>query len=162
LPVALLGQAAVVCPRDPARALMIAAAVSALRARKGHPFPPFFQERADRVRREAEQAVGPDAARLWDQGGALDVDAAIALAFGAGGTSRPRRPDAAAHAHAQGLTARQAEVARLVAEGRTNREIAARLTLSVRTVESHVRSALVALGLANRTQLATWARDRLG
>ena len=54
------------------------------------------------------------------------------------------------------LTARQREVADLVAEGLTNAQIAARLHLSERTVENHVFNALSALGLHNRVQLATW------
>lgn len=53
------------------------------------------------------------------------------------------------------------EVAGLVAEGLANKAIAARLHLSVRTVESHVRHALAKLGLDNRTELATWARERI-
>ncbi len=54
------------------------------------------------------------------------------------------------------LTARQREVAGLVAEGLTNAQIAARLHLSERTVENHVFNAISALGLNNRVQLATW------
>ena len=42
-----------------------------------------------------------------------------------------------------------------------NKAIAQQLQLSVRTVESHVRHALTRLGLDNRTQLATWARERI-
>ena len=38
---------------------------------------------------------------------------------------------------------------------------AARLHLSVRTVESHVRHVLAKVGLSNRTQLAAWARDHI-
>jgi DNA-binding NarL/FixJ family response regulator len=59
------------------------------------------------------------------------------------------------------LSARELEVAGLVAEGLSNKAIAARLYLSVRTVESHVRHALAKVGLQNRTQLATWARERV-
>jgi DNA-binding NarL/FixJ family response regulator len=59
------------------------------------------------------------------------------------------------------LSARELEVAALVADGLANKAIAARLHLSVRTVESHVRHALAKVGLDNRTQLATWARDRI-
>ena len=54
------------------------------------------------------------------------------------------------------LTARETEISRLVADGLSNKEIAARLFLSVRTVESHVRSALAKLQLTTRTELAVW------
>lgn len=42
-----------------------------------------------------------------------------------------------------------------------DKEIAAGLHISVRTVESHVRRALAKAGLENGTQLATWARERV-
>ncbi|MFD0585509.1 ATP-binding protein [Dactylosporangium darangshiense] len=54
------------------------------------------------------------------------------------------------------LTRREEEIAGLVAQGLTSRAIAARLHLSERTVETHVQHILTKLGLANRTQLATW------
>ena len=55
-----------------------------------------------------------------------------------------------------GLTAREWEIAGLVAEALTNKQIADRLYLSVRTVESHVRSALAKAHLTTRTELAVW------
>jgi DNA-binding NarL/FixJ family response regulator len=54
------------------------------------------------------------------------------------------------------LTAREHEVALLVADGLANRVIAERLAVSERTVETHVRNVLTKLGLANRTQVAAW------
>jgi predicted ATPase/DNA-binding NarL/FixJ family response regulator len=152
LPVALIWQAGVLAHRDPARALRVAAAAYALRARTGGDFAPFFRARAEQVKATAEARVGAEAAQTWKEGARLTLDEAIALAFGPG---RPRQRAAA------GLSAREAEVAGLVARGLSNKAIAARLHLSVRTVESHVRHALAKAGLENRTQLATWARERI-
>jgi DNA-binding NarL/FixJ family response regulator len=61
---------------------------------------------------------------------------------------------AAGPAAAAGLTPRQLQVIRRVAEGRTNREIAAELFLSVRTVDMHVRHSLIALGCRSRMDAA--------
>ena len=57
------------------------------------------------------------------------------------------------------LTHREAEVAALAARGLTNREIAAQLFLSVRTVEVHVDHVLTKLGFHTRSQLAAWAYE---
>lgn len=59
-----------------------------------------------------------------------------------------------------GLTRREQEVLRLIAEGITNREIAARLTISEHTVRTHVGSILSKLGFSTRTEAAVYA-DRL-
>ena len=55
------------------------------------------------------------------------------------------------------LSSREAEVARLVAEGLTNRQIAERLVISDRTAENHVRHILTKLGFATRSQIAAWS-----
>jgi DNA-binding CsgD family transcriptional regulator len=154
LPVALVGQAKVLAPRDPATALKIAAAAFAVRARNGGVFAPFFRKFAEEARDAAAHGVDADADRLWKEGSRLTVDDAIALAFGA---AQPRDSRASS---ALGISQRELEVARLVADGLSNKEIALRLHVSVRTVESHVRHALTKTGLGNRTQLATWARER--
>jgi DNA-binding CsgD family transcriptional regulator/tetratricopeptide (TPR) repeat protein len=54
------------------------------------------------------------------------------------------------------LSQREEEVAGLVAQALTNRQIAERLVLSERTVEAHVRSILSKLGFSTRTEIATW------
>jgi DNA-binding CsgD family transcriptional regulator len=55
------------------------------------------------------------------------------------------------------VTAREADVLALVAEGRANREIAERLFLSPRTVEKHVERLLAKTGATRRAELAAWA-----
>ncbi len=59
-----------------------------------------------------------------------------------------------------GLSAREREVAALVAQGRSNREIAACLVVSERTAEAHVSNILGKLGLTTRAQIAVWAVEK--
>jgi non-specific serine/threonine protein kinase len=152
LPVALLGQAGVVARHDCERALQLAAAAVAIRARAGGEFQPIFSARVDRITLRAKSELGDRFDEVWAAGTRLGLDEASALAFG---TARPQGSAAPA-----GLSARELEVVRLVADGLTNKTVAGKLHLSVRTVESHVRHVLAKLGLENRTQLAAWARER--
>jgi DNA-binding CsgD family transcriptional regulator len=73
----------------------------------------------------------------------------------------PRRRSALADVpsalQARGVTAREHEVLNLVASGLSNREVADRLVLSVRTVDKHVEHLLAKTGSANRTALASFA-----
>lgn len=101
------------------------------------------------------------------------VDRAIALARAAAAEARrldmPGRvgdadrvlADAlAAERAADPLTVREHEIADLVAQALSNREIAARLFLSERTVESHIRNILLKTGLRSRTDLTRWVLGR--
>lgn len=58
------------------------------------------------------------------------------------------------------LTEREREVTALIAEGKTNREIAQELVLSQRTVEKHAANILSKLGLTSRTQIVRWAIEK--
>jgi DNA-binding CsgD family transcriptional regulator/tetratricopeptide (TPR) repeat protein len=73
----------------------------------------------------------------------------------------PRGPTRATAANPAGLTGRQVEVLGLLAEGLTDAEIAARLSLSTKTVGHHVSALLAKLGVGSRRQAAAAAR-RLG
>jgi DNA-binding CsgD family transcriptional regulator len=73
----------------------------------------------------------------------------------------PRGPRPATRANPAGLTARQLEVLRLVAQGRRNAEIARALVLSERTVEHHVAAILDKLAAGSRTEAGAHA-VRLG
>jgi predicted ATPase/DNA-binding CsgD family transcriptional regulator len=99
----------------------------------------------------ALKTAGAAAPRLIAEGRQMTVTAALeyALADEPGEAWRP--------GPRQALTRRETEVAMLAASGLTNRDIAARLCLSVRTVEVHVDHILTKLGFGTRTQLAAWA-----
>jgi DNA-binding NarL/FixJ family response regulator len=58
------------------------------------------------------------------------------------------------------LTARERDVLRLIARGYTYKEIARRLEISVKTVETHVSAVLRKLQLSTRHELTRWASDR--
>ena len=60
-----------------------------------------------------------------------------------------------------GLSAREEEVLRLVANGRANKQVAAELGISERTVKAHLGSIFRQIGVADRTSAALWARDNL-
>ena len=88
---------------------------------------------------------------------AAGAAAAQALAGLGESVQPPAGPPGGRRARGAGLTRREAEVMRLVALGRTNREIAAELFLSPRTVDMHVRSILAKLGVRSRVEATTRA-----
>lgn len=63
-------------------------------------------------------------------------------------------PDQSGPGPLAGLTPQQQRIARCVAEGATNREVALRLSVSPRTVDHHLRNVFAALGVRSRTELA--------
>ncbi|MGW4339445.1 protein kinase domain-containing protein [Rhodococcus koreensis] len=87
------------------------------------------------------------------EGGSLDLDAAVAYALG----EKPAVAPAAGPSTE--LTKRERQVADLVANGLTNKAIAARLVISQRTAQGHVEHILTKLGFTSRTQIAAWVAD---
>jgi HD-GYP domain-containing protein (c-di-GMP phosphodiesterase class II) len=88
------------------------------------------------------------------RGGVLDADAVRAVVAAADGApAKKRRPLPA------GLTERQVDVLRLVAEGLTNRQIAQRLFVSPRTAEHHVQDIYVKIGVSSRAAVALFALE---
>jgi DNA-binding NarL/FixJ family response regulator len=73
---------------------------------------------------------------------------------------RSLSPDRIAKQAYGGLTAREREVAALIAQGKSNREIAEALVVSDRTVESHVSNIMFKLGLQSRRQIRAWAVEK--
>jgi DNA-binding CsgD family transcriptional regulator/tetratricopeptide (TPR) repeat protein len=152
----------------------------------GHPVPPddsdhpYALQARGQWRRAAElwQAAGcpyEHAAALAESPDPADKLTALAAFDGLGaepaakllraelrrlGVRRiPRGPLAATRENPAGLTERQLQVMRLLVEGLTNAEIAARLVVSVRTVDNHVRAVLDKLGAPSRRQAAVRAAE---
>ena len=90
------------------------------------------------------------------QGASLDVDKAVAFALG------EPEPEAAVTTPSTPTTPtkRERQVADLVAEGLTNKEIAARLQISPRTAQGHVEHLLSKLGFNSRAQIAAWVVEQ--
>jgi len=100
-------------------------------------------------------ALGPERFDAeMESGRHMSRDTAVGLALG-----ESVGLDAAVGVHGDGaevLAKREAEVARLIAEGLSNKQIGVRLFISERTVDSHVRSILNKLGFNSRAQIAGW------
>ncbi|GAA0540714.1 non-specific serine/threonine protein kinase [Saccharopolyspora erythraea NRRL 2338] len=110
-----------------------------------------------RVREQLRGAVF-DSAR--QEGERMDQERTVAYALGETSAARaPARAGTASEGELA-LTRREREVAALVAEGKSNKEIAADLVISQRTAEAHVEHILVKLGFTSRLQIATWVAQR--
>ena len=101
----------------------------------------------------------------WNVGYAMTLEQATQYALAE--IKIPDTPDASAPSPRQiakekfdGLTAREREVAALVAQCKTNRDIADDLVLSERTIEGHVGNILNKLGFNARAQIAAWAVEK--
>jgi DNA-binding CsgD family transcriptional regulator len=108
----------------------------------------------------ARKALGEAAfARAWDAGGAMPLQDAIdeAVAFG----TLSARDKLADQFGLKGLlTAREQEVAALLAQGLSNPQIADKLVISRRTADRHVSNILDKLGFASRGQITAWAVEQ--
>ncbi len=137
----------------PRLALRLAGAGHAYRDANEFSMPVPIEEIVDRWLAPARARAGRSAARLVAEGRRLTPEEAVDLVLA-------NEPDnAPAPGSRPALTRREAEVAALAARGLTNRDIAAKLFLSVRTVEVHVDHILTKLGFHTRTQLAAWALE---
>ncbi|MCR5976336.1 AAA family ATPase [Gordonia jinghuaiqii] len=87
------------------------------------------------------------------KGRKMTLDDAVRLARGVDAGPGPRRASSTGQST---LTRRERQVAAVVADGLTNKEIATRLGISPRTVDAHVDHILTKLGFRSRTQIARW------
>jgi predicted ATPase/DNA-binding CsgD family transcriptional regulator len=170
--------------RQPERAARLCGAVEALREASHTSLPPLRRAAYDRIvggiRAQLDDAAFAEA---WAQGRAMELSQAIALAIETrdtsptatarpqaseeeapsdlppGALSQPLSPRRALRQQFGGLTAREREVARLVAQGKSNRAIAGELVVGVSTVEAHITHIFTRLGFSSRAQIAAWAVD---
>jgi ATP/maltotriose-dependent transcriptional regulator MalT len=143
---------------QPARSARIFGTAEALREAVNGPRPLAHQ--ADLQRRVAAARTGMDEAAFaaaWSEGRAMTPEQAVAVEEPVpehGGTEPTKTPSSLAYP--AGLTTREVEVLRLVAQGLTNRQIASELVISEHTAATHVRRILKKLDLHSRSQLAAW------
>jgi DNA-binding CsgD family transcriptional regulator len=143
---------------QPRRAAQLLGAAETVRAEAGANLMPFLVPLLARSREAAIAALGPAKFQAgFEAGQRLDRDGGLRLALGEPAREGGAPGGAAEPGEAPGpLAKREADVARLVAGGLTNKQIGARLFISERTVDSHVRSILNKLGVGSRAQIAAW------
>jgi non-specific serine/threonine protein kinase len=163
----LAGMAAVAGAHgDAVRGARLCGAAEALHEAAGASAPPGERALVERdVAAIRAQLSAPVFRVAWEQGRALSLEQAVeeALALPAQAAEQPHQAAAPVRAPAaphrtSPLTRREWEVAALLAEGASNREIAARLVITERTAANHVQNILDKLELHSRGQIAAWAR----
>jgi DNA-binding CsgD family transcriptional regulator len=153
---------------------MFTASADRMWERIGRPLLEFeiLLDWSKRTRAECHEALGDESHTVaYRYGAGLTPAEMIAFAMD-DQTMKPTAPEeglsdsGATHLHRQRtpgpgwrLTKREQEVARLVFEGKSNREIADILVISPRTAEAHVEHILSKLGFVSRLQIARWVAD---
>jgi predicted ATPase/DNA-binding NarL/FixJ family response regulator len=136
----------------PGEAVRMQTAAASLRRAGGFEGMPWRDRVAEENAERARTELSPDEVELQEiLGAAMTPKAALRFALDrieaiAGSSAGPESQ----------LTRRERQVAALVAEGLTNREIAARLHISERTADSHLQHVMGKLGFRSRAQVAAW------
>ena len=145
--------------KEAERAARLWGAAQELHERKGIPRDIDFLAEADARISTVRSGMGEEAwEEAWRKGRAMTLDEAVEYALSEGEPaattlSAPEQPSVGAQS--PNLTRREREVAKLVAQGLTNRQIAEALFVSERTVDHHVSNILKKLSLSSREQVAS-------
>jgi DNA-binding NarL/FixJ family response regulator len=146
--------------RRPARAALLLGAAAAAREAIPAALPAPLEPHHDATYTTVSRALGRDAFPAGlAKGRALRPSKRVAAALDEPVTAGPAPSD---QERSIRLTAREAEVAALVAEGLSNKEIAERMVISTRTAETHVQHIMDKLGFSARSQIAAWRTRRPG
>jgi DNA-binding CsgD family transcriptional regulator len=132
--------------------------------------PPLSGSRAERYLAPARHLGDAAVAELWARGLELSPAAAIAFALEppaapataaeSAGTALAAIAMALAPSPPSALTPRELQIAKLVADGRSNKGIGAELVISPATVARHIANIMAKLGFRSRAQIAVWIADR--
>ena len=154
VPLVMAGFAGVaVSTGRPRRALRLAGVARGLCESGQFSMPGVIATRLELWLVPARKRLGSAAARVMAEGKRMSLAEAVSYAL----ADEPE--EAGRTGSGPALTRREREVAALVAQGLTNRAVADRLHLSVRTVDTHVDHALAKLGFNNRARLVAWAYE---
>ncbi len=106
---------------------------------------------------DARSALGDrEFDRIYGDGTRMSTEQLVSLALE---EKEPKAQRASGKRSSGTLTPREGEIAGLVAQGLSNREIASRLVISKRTAETHVEHILTKLGFTSRSQIAAWVAE---
>ena len=142
---------------ESSRGLHLLGAAAALHEGMGVALSPNYRVLHDRCLAMARAQMTEAAIEVaWSRGHDLSPAQSVAYALREGAlvTQKRKRRD--------GVTGREEEIAKLVADGMTNREIARKLSLAERTVDAHVEHIMNKLGYHSRAQIAAWAATGAG
>lgn len=135
-------------------AALLGAAEALYRTTDSHGPPSERRQSLQRTADEIHRALGEAFDGAWQRGEAADLDDMIEDALA---VEPDRRGEAAPRTDQGPLSPREREVATLIAQGLSNREIGKTLLIGHRTVGTHVQSILNKLGVDRRSQIAAWA-----
>jgi DNA-binding NarL/FixJ family response regulator len=153
---------------DPARAAQLWASAKELRDAIGAPLPPVYRADYEYAVSTARTQLGEKAfATAWAEGRTMTPEQALSAqrpTKGSSSSSIGERisapPNTSTIAYPDGLTSRQAEILRLVAQGLSDAQIAELLIISPRTVNSHLTSIYGKIGVSSRTAATRYAIER--
>ena len=155
-----LGQVAalgVVCGADRGRVARLGSAVQHHRSVLGLPSPPVEQIAAQRLAAAMRAELSPvSLAAAWVTGRVLSLVQAVELGRALLDSISVATEAGSQTRGSERLTRREAEVATLIAQGRTNRQIAEELVIALRTADTHVERILGKLSFTSRAQVAAW------
>jgi predicted ATPase/DNA-binding CsgD family transcriptional regulator len=145
--------------REPA--VQLAGAAAALRAKLRVSARPQDHAVHHAWLERARQGVGEETFdAIFSAGQAMTMDEAVAYALGKNSSAPPQGTGDVNLGAWAPLTTREQEVARLVAGGMANRQIASKLVVTPATAAKHVENIREKLGLSSRTQIAAWVLER--